>query len=548
MRFSPGWEAGDAMPNSPRWLVIGLDGASYNLIDPLIERGCLPNLLRLMRGGAHGRLISTVPWQTPVAWTSYATGVNPGAHGVYGWWVSDARDSELRTSSGRQVDPPRFWDVLSSAGIRVGVVNVPMSYPARPVNGFVICGFDGPFETMEADPLVSYPAGLLPELQAGGLHYRILADRNTDEPLEAAARNWAEIERVRAASVVRLVERFRPEFLQVNLFLTDYFAHRSRVGDPALDIAYGAADEVVGMLCGLADTDTCVLIVSDHGSQPINKFVLIHQWLQELGLLAFHPWLADEHVECVTGNDPAAAAALLGRMRREGPPLREQLWKKVRRHAPGANIGFSTIDWDRTKAFCSSDYGQITLNRVRGRGAVPDEREACAVLDTLTRAFRALEDPDTGVALVDEVIPRRELYHGAFALAGPDLTPVLRDHSYYFCQVYSFYRRGAPGVMCAVEDLVDPVATGSIGDHHPHGILVAHGLNITPGVLADASILDVAPTLLESFGVPPLPHHEGVHLRDLFGGVRDVAARPRAAEQAGPEALKRRLITLGYRI
>ncbi len=530
------------------WLVIGLDGASFNLLDVMATRGIVPNIGRLMENGARGRLLSTVPWQTPVAWTSYATGVNPGAHGIYGWWTPDVRSGELRTASGRHVDAGRFWEVLSSAGIRVGVVNVPMSYPARPVNGFSICGFDGPYECMETDPLVSYPPGLVDELRAAGLPYEILPERRPAEDLELAAGRWREGERVRAASVIRLVERFRPEFLQVNLFVTDYFAHRCRIGDPALDIAYGAADEVVGTLGRLAGADTNVLIVSDHGSQPIDKFVLIHLWLQELDLLAFQPWLADEQVSCVTHDDVGAGAALLGRLRREGPALRERLYHEVRDQYPGANVGFTTIDWDRTKAFCSSDYGQIRLNRYRGRAAVVDAREERELCEALRAQFKRLTDPATGETIVEEVLLREALYRGSFQASAPDVTPILRDHSYYFCQVYSFYRTGVREVICPVAQVVDAAATGTVGDHHPYGILIAQGKHIKAGPIADASILDLAPTILDSFAVPGSPQHEGARLLDLYGGERREKSSAQVGAEIAPDALKARLIALGYRI
>jgi predicted AlkP superfamily phosphohydrolase/phosphomutase len=535
------------MPSALKLLVIGLDGASYNLIDPLAEKGLLPNLSSVMSDGARGRLVSTVPWQTPVAWTSYATGVNPGAHGIYGWWVPDTRSGELRTSSGRQVDQPRFWEVLSSSGQRVGVVNIPMSYPARPVNGFWISGFDGPFLCMEDDPLISYPPGLLPTLQSSGFDYRILPDRRHDEPAEDAAKRWKDVEDTRVKSVIALAKQFEPHFLQVNLFITDHFAHRSRVGDRTLEIAYSAADQGVGELLELATEDTTVLIVSDHGSQPISHFILVHLWLQQLGMLAFHPWVADEQVECVANMLGESREDLILQMRREGPALRERLYEKVRSKYPGANIGFTTIDWDQTKAFCSSDYGQITLNRTRGKAAVKPSEES-EILKTLTAAFQSLVDSETGEPLVAEIIPRSTLYRGMHENSGPDLTPVLRDHSYYFCQVYSFYREGVKQVVCPVHEVVDPLTTGNLGDHHPYGILMARGPEVRRGQVADASILDIAPTVLNHFGIRPLPHHEGTILRDLFGGRREDRPAPKFHEHLGQDALKHRLIELGYRI
>lgn len=534
-----------------RWVVLGIDGASFNIIFPLIERGLLPNFARLLREGSHARLTSVIPWQTPVAWTSFATGVNPGGHGIYGWWSPNIDSGKLRPSSGRDVTASRFWEILSSNGIRVGIVNVPMSYPARPVNGFFISGFDCPWAIPEMDPSFSYPRRLEEQLREEGIDYQVIPwPLRQNDPLGMVAK-WREVETARIKATIALQKKFAPDYLQVNLFLTDYIAHRTKLGDEALDIAYQVADELTGQLLAAAGPETTFLVVSDHGSCSINKFVMIHNLLQDLGLLRFKPWLADEQVAGVLGAEATVdeVASLTARLQREGATLREAMYREVQSTHPGANIGFTTIDWDQTKVYCTSDYGQIRINHERGAAAVHQESEATAILNQISQAFLKLEDPETRKLLIETVFDRDHLYQGHLASAGPDLTPILTDHSYYFCQVYSFYRTGEKRVVAPIAEVVEPVSSGSVGDHHPHGILMAVGPAVAAGVeLPDASILDLAPTILQSFGLGPQPEHEGSILGELFGFPRVPAQQKTPSTNELESGLRERLQALGYKI
>ncbi|WNV84991.1 alkaline phosphatase family protein [Umezawaea sp. Da 62-37] len=537
---------------APQLAVVGLDGVSFNVLMPMVDRGILPNFRRLLDLGAHGPLISTVPWQTPVAWTSMATGVNPGGHGVYGWWNPDLRSGELVPVSGAQVERARYWEVLSGTGVAVGVVNVPMSYPARPVRGFTIAGLDCPSSAPEEDPLLAYPRGVLDEVARttpdGVRRYRVMPERLDGEDTLAAATRWTEVERHRADSFFALVERYRPGFVQLNLFATDHIAHRTRPGDPARDLAYRSADEFLGrFLDRYPDTD--VLVVSDHGSCPIDHFLMVHNFLRELDVLHFGPWLADEQVPVVLGPHASAeeCARLVERLRREGRGTRAEMFERHRDRFPGANVGFSTIDWDRTSAFCTSDYGQLRINRERGAGAVVSDAKHRRLLERLGAAFLDLRRP-SGEPLVERVLRRDELYRGPHAAAGPDLTPVPAATDVYFCQVYSFYGTGEGRLLAPIGEVVDPARTGCAGDHHAEGVLIAAGPRITArGRLAEASLLDIAPTVLDLFGVEPLPEHEGVVLADLRGRDRRGPSPGEPVDEQA-EGLRRRLMSLGYRI
>ena len=138
----------------PKVFVIGLDGATFDLILPWAAQGLLPTLDRLIKGGAWSPLESTIPPMTSPAWPSFATGKYPSKHGVFDF-VS-AHNGTFNVVNATAVDARSLWDILSAHGKRVGVVNVPVTYPPRPVNGFLISGLLSP-----SAQGITYPADLL---------------------------------------------------------------------------------------------------------------------------------------------------------------------------------------------------------------------------------------------------------------------------------------------------------------------------------------------------------------------------------------------------
>src|SRR3989454_9654570 len=120
-------------------LIIGLDGATWRVLEPWARDGRLPNLAVLMARGSWGPLRSTVPALTLPAWSSLATGRNPGVHGVFAFRrLRPDRYDSPGLASASDLRAPTLWEIAGRAGVRVGVINVPPSYPIRPVNGFVV--------------------------------------------------------------------------------------------------------------------------------------------------------------------------------------------------------------------------------------------------------------------------------------------------------------------------------------------------------------------------------------------------------------------------
>ena len=123
-------------------LIIGLDGGTFSLIRPWVEEGLLPNLKRLMDEGSVSDLMSTFPPVTSPAWPTFMTGVNPGKHSVFDFIRPKGTGYDMVNAT--SIQQPTMWERFSSAGLKVGVINVPVTYPPKPLNGFMITGLLSP--------------------------------------------------------------------------------------------------------------------------------------------------------------------------------------------------------------------------------------------------------------------------------------------------------------------------------------------------------------------------------------------------------------------
>ena len=161
MLSAPSSQASENHPTR-RALVIGLDGATFDLIQPLIDAGKLPNLAAMAAEGTKSKLRSTMLPLSPPAWTSFLTGKNPGSHGVYDFARRVEGTYEFRPTSSLDRKHKTIWEVVGENGGSSIVVNVPLTYPPTPIRGAMITGFPTPTERGD----YTYPADLLSRLRS----------------------------------------------------------------------------------------------------------------------------------------------------------------------------------------------------------------------------------------------------------------------------------------------------------------------------------------------------------------------------------------------
>jgi predicted AlkP superfamily phosphohydrolase/phosphomutase len=132
------------MSKNGKLVLIGLDGGTFRVLRQLVDAGVMPNLARFLGEGASGTLLSTHPPVTCPAWPTMFTGVNPGKHSIFSFTCRNADRTKPHTASLLEVQSPTLWELIGSAGYRAGVMNVPITFPAQPLNGFMVSGFPAP--------------------------------------------------------------------------------------------------------------------------------------------------------------------------------------------------------------------------------------------------------------------------------------------------------------------------------------------------------------------------------------------------------------------
>lgn len=555
---------------SPKTLVIGLDAATWDVIDPMVKQGQLPHLAGLIRQGVRGPLRSVPNLNSYAAWTTFQTGKNPGKHGVFWFYETVPGSNETRFVNGAQVRDARFWELASDGGQQVGVINVPMTYPAKPLNGFMIAGMDTPDES-SAD--LVYPPDLDQELRRVG-GYRI----DTNILGYARSGRWQQAldatrqvieERARAASHLA---RSRPWDLFVVVFTAlDRVQHAfwqepratEESGDPrqASDIVrqfYALLDAKIGELINAAGPEANVLLCSDHGMglNPMSNLYL-QPWLESLGL--FHPTEASPG-----GRWQSLSNQLLRRAAAAADGLlSKRLRRRIMSWLPGGRAKLvnrlhqSPCDWSRTQAYGDYIRPGIWIN-LRGRephGIVEPGPEYEALRDRIIKALSACRDAATDGPIVHGVYRREEVYHGPYLDKAPDIHI---DWNYDIaCSGYRYENEA--GETITVGDQADMVERRNInGDHRPDGIWLLSGPNIRRGQTLAATIADLAPTLLYALGLPIPTDMDGQPLTDAFEPGH-VAAHPphktdpqagRAAQHAfsteEAQQIEERLRGLGY--
>ena len=491
-------------------LVVGWDGATFDLLEPWVADGELPNLARLMQGGAHGRVKSVPNMNSGPAWTSVSTGLNPGKHGVYGLVDLAPGSYRIRPLNAADRHGKTIWQRLGEAGKQVVVMNLPLTWPADEVNGVLVAGGDAP---SSHTPGFTYPEGLMREIDAEAGEYLLAARLDglirAGKRAEALSRIHRMVEgRTRAA--LYLMKR-RPWDLFLVLFtasdVVQHFFWRDLAGGPYQDAilqVFRQLDSALGRLLAQAGDQTTVLVLSDHGFGPTQPGVYyLNDFLAGLELLRYGP----------QSNSRAGLLrwAFLQLERRLGSRMKEWLFERFPRLYEKAVTGLwmDNVDWPATQAFSLAGSNQIWIN-VRGRhpqGIVSPGEEYDAVMTLIQRALEGAVDPGADRPAVEKVCRQRDLYHGPFLDQAPDLlvrwgdSPVQSGLAWEGDSHRVIARRRTAHRRHPVN-----------GSHREMGILVAHGPPFRSGVTIDgATLYDITPTLLYLLG-QPIP-------RGLDGGI-----------------------------
>ena len=500
---------------SNKLLVIGLDGASFNVLDPLIEKSQLPNIAKLIAGGTRAELETTFPPITAVAWSSFMTGKNPGKHGIFEFVRRDHHSKRELAVNASFRQGRAIWDLLGDAGKRVIVHNFPCTYPPREVNGLMIADFMTPKGRRD----YTYPTSLLKEIEDQFGSYRLhLSQTYAQGNVEGVLDELFDELEYKAKVAEYLMTRYEWDAFFQYFWGTDRIQHELwHIIDAAhprhdkeearlyRDRVYGyfkRVDEIIGRLMELAaagneSKQPLTLISSDHGFGPVHKYCLLNIWLLQQGFLKLKgdAMTRAKRLMFSLGITPELAFKLVKKIPVGLRPARgvssqpgtSKLLEKV-------FLSFNDVDWQRSVAFSKGNYGQIYVN-LEGRepNGVVSKDQYETVRDQIIDRLHALADPLTGKPWVGQVFRREEIYNGPLVEDAPDIAFLPADMRHLPLGNADFTSN---------RFMVD--AFGISGCHRMNGVMIANGEAIKPGSTIDAQIYDIAPTLLYllNHGVP----------------------------------------------
>ncbi len=542
-----------------RVIVFGLDGADPDLLFPWAQKGHLPNLRRVMEGGAFGRLKSTRHPLTPQAWTSMITGVNPGRHGIFDFGMRKKGSYEIELVTSRHRAFPTIFETMPRS-VSCGVCNVPLSFPVDPINGFAIGGMHTP---SAETPGFTHPPELRDELK----DYVIDVMSHWYPGGEQFIADLHGMIASRHENFLRLFDRRKPDvFFAVYVALDRAqhalwgrmtAAHRAEpgkhggIGDEIFHVAKKLDDCLGDYIERLGPKDH-LLLVSDHGFGDLKGDLYLNRWLIDEGYLSFDP----AKVRAWTiPDDPGADDPKHGWHRRlvEGPlaPLPDDD-EAVRKGLIDPRYKtWATVDWRKTRAWSAGLFGNLWIN-CRGRepqGSVEPGREYEALKSELIEKLRGLRHPADGDLLCSDALRREDLYRGDCLGSAPDIVAVFRD--------YEYMTRG--GTEFFGDGLVGEVAVGHTGNHRMHGVAALLGPASTHGRMPDGNILEIAPMIAYLAGTP-IPCNLDAGLSSPLLDEKMASAHPpktgaatparRATDHPGNESdmreVAKRLRGLGY--
>jgi predicted AlkP superfamily phosphohydrolase/phosphomutase len=518
-------------------LVLALDGATFDVIRPMVERGELPHLSAWMKEGVAAPLPSTTPPVTFPAWSSFMTGTPPAEHGIFDFTQKVEGEYRLRFVNSTDRAAPSLFRRVSDAGGSVLVLGLPATHPPEPVEGLLVCGFDAPVsagsdEKSASDPAlyreIAAEAGpwMRPELdesaRADDFHERAIStllsriDRKRDFALAALAR-------------LRSRSGGRPPTLTMVVFSESDTAghHYWRDHDPssprhdpsasptrrdALAAVHRRLDAACGVIREAIGPDIPCLVLSDHGmGSASEKVVHLNRYLAEQGLLHRRAGAGRFVDRVARGLRDRAVAWLPAR-------LAQALFRRARRAAAEleSRARFGGLDWTRTLAFSeeANTNPGIWINlagRERAGAVAPEDYEV--VRDRVIEALAAWRLP-SGNPVVARALRREEVHPGPFCERAPDIVVELALDSGHGLSLVPtpWSEGGSQGEGIPSVRVLPPEACaggrgrGMNGTHRSRGIWIATGRG-TEGTRAPSNLAGVAPWLARVMGLawaPPI--------------------------------------------
>lgn len=451
----------------PKVLVIGLDAGDWIVVNQLLKNESLPNIAGVLKDGVRADMISTIPDMTPPAWTTMVTGVNPGRHNVFGF--SQPSGHTVRLTNGANRRAPAVWELLDHECTKL-IVNVPMSYPARPLNGCTIA--DSLTLVKEGD--WAWPKEEKRRLLEQGYAHCLLSHIAEVKDLSQLVTST----KIRGKVFLDLMTRYPSCFSMIVFSETDWVQHIFPENIEATSEVYREIDRFVGEILPKLEKESVLMLVSDHGFRIAKRKFFVNNWLAQHDLLKI-----ESRQESPFGRIVSTIAGRVGPLL---PTILRVTPRRLReRIAPGVFSPVEHLASIRGVYHAGWDLGQyLRLYITEGeRGSYEEIHQRLVALS------QTLKDESTGRRTILRVLRKGEIYSGPFVISAPDFILDL-DPQY----------SGNERVFKSESVFLDY----TVGVHRKEGLFIAKwhdsDSNLFDEHIGEIDICDVAPTIARIFG------------------------------------------------
>ena len=504
-------------------VIIGLDGGTYNVINPLTQRGKLPFLGKFLTEGVYGNLVSTYPPVTAPAWTSFMTGKNPGNHGVFDFQKIEYNSSEKSLTYSTDCKSATLWEYLSDAGFKHILVNIPMTYPPRKINGICIAGFPVP-ENLN----YVHPPDMYHQIKEKG-YITDWTEYYKNNKLKSKISILKEVEKKRLSIFSDLLRENPWDIAMIVVSGTDHIGHLEwQKGNRKLvEEHYEFIDNFLSELESRGSFgDASLMVMSDHGFLQTDYLFYINNWLKSEGYLYYNLDLEktydkfkSERRKAVYGNK-----GWLSRLFGKSGLTRDKLiyiGKKtglirIERYLPHFLTKIFPIRdvvpvWERTRAYMISDISKGINVNLKGREkyGIVSEEEFDAVRNEIISKLKSIKD-ENGNNIFQFVDKKENVYKGRFIEQAPDI--ILMPSNQFNIKPDRGNNKICDKIVGARHDI--------------EGIFMFRGVEIKKGYRYDLSIEGLAPTILHFMGIGCPKDIDGRVASEIFTDGSESAKRP----------------------
>lgn len=493
-------------------LMIGLDGATFKILTPLIQSGHLPNLEKIVHDSYNATLLSTVPPVTALAWPTIMSGLNPGNHGLLSWQEPLNFDLERPLASAKTITKPMIWDLLNQLGKKTCVFNVPVTYPPQEINGVMVSGMLTP----SLNSQFCYPKDLQGELLNKFPAYKTDIAINEERVINLPEnklidfiKESSKTTQIRGQAFRWLLERedFQCGFIVFELldrlqhFAWDHLVKLTKLAagqkpenkiDCAIYYSLQVLDDEVGDLLDYIDRQGHMVIVSDHGFGPMKTNIHLNSWLEK------HSWLKFKNV---TGKGWHLIRMVGARFKHIIPA--KLITKTQKTLSP-----YRFVNWKKTLAYAGAptEYGIFINVKDREPYGIVTNKEYEEVRSKIISALEETTYDITGKKVFKRIYRREELYSGDHVKNAPDI--IFETESGFYISELT-----APSNERVFSEIKDK----TWGFHEAEGIVIINSHGIQKGYASKPqNVEDITPVIFRLLQIPHLTNFDGKLPEEMF--------------------------------